>query len=611
MWKKTLYDDYNVWIDESDKSYARLSGSKATARRVATNVKAQVNKEHKALRLREGRARWLEDYHWRKSITLLNHNTEIEDGSPIPGEAQKQIRLCIRGRQRQPITQIHADRIAPPDAWSAASFEDYVTDLVKSSVTGTLHGQLYSPGNSHTLAVTRKLHMLFNDSELEMYWGIIACNRALSFFYKNSQFSEAQSFFSRMEDRDLLTSPETFNIVLRGSVKRKDIVHFSYILEQMIRRGVKPNAATWEAYFQINPSDHAKSEIYQSLRDKQVLKDTTAMKNFLNMTVREVLVKQFRKGHTISWVLGYLDRLDAFSWLSTSAGNIILDEVGNRSPAEEMLGALYQLKIRGMRFDEVTMNTVLHHCLPSRDHDTAITALWRFRKGFGILPGKVAYDALFQHAWRSRLYNCAKVIWRYACVEGQVTQRMKRFVSNSILRDLPDESTDKEANHKSIWKAAIGKVVVGVGLALEPTSDPHRTNSHSDKLVGTGEFFTSPVNYNPQQIRRSCVELFSEDLAMAHCFHIKSELDVLLRKALAMDRQWALEDVSGQKSFQWIWHHSIPVKLKMNFPARFLRRHHPGRDWERSLHEQHPSKYRGAKDSPCEYRTLVLDDILD
>ena len=498
--------------------------------------------------------------------------------------------------------------------------------------------------------------MLFADPELEMYWSIIACNMALSFFYKNSQLSEARSFFSRMEDRDLLTSPETWNIVLRGSVKRKDIVHFNYILDQMTTRGLKPNAATWEAFFQINPSDQARSEVYQSMRDKQVFSNPTAMKRFLNMTVREVLVKQFRNGHTISWILEYMDRLNAFSWLSTSAGNIILDEVGNRSPPEEMLGVLHQLRLRGMRFDEVTMNTVLHHCLPSRDHDTAIAALWRFRKSFGILPGKVAYDALFQHAWRSHFFNCAKVIWRYACVEGQVTQRMKRFVSNSVLRDLPDAPPDEAMARNRMWKAAIGKVVVGVGLALGPKSEPHRNyspldtsvgdNSHEtdsssdkpvgdahdgpnsslnkpfgdepdgtdsslDKAIGDGESSTSAVSDGKQPIRNIWVELFSEDLAMAHCSHVQSSLDVLLRKALAIDRQWALEDVTGQKSFQWIWHHSIPVRLKSNFPARFLGRHHSGRDWEHYLQEQHPSEYQGAEDSPYEYRTLVLDDISD
>ena len=103
--------------------------------------------------------------------------------------------------------------------------------------------------------------------------------------------------------------------------------------------------------------------------------------------------------------------------------------------------------------------------------------------------------------------------------------------------------------------------------------------------------------------------VFSEDLSVAHCFQIKDDLDNLLRKALAMDRQWALEDIHRQKPFHWIRENSIPVELKENFPARFLPKQHPGRDWDLYLKEKHPSLYQGDEDSLCDYRTLELGDI--
>ena len=473
LWNRALYEEPLVWDDPLNARYTLAPAFKALARRVKSRVNSKIHKDNKAHQLRKGEERWQQEFYWRRSLILLITHTIINDQTPETEVGRIQTRQFLRDRYKQRFTQIHADRIPRPDLWSVTQFEDYVTDLVTSSVTGTLHSQLYDSEDSHTLAVGRLLHDIFGNRRLDKYWSISACNMALSFFYRRSQFRKARLLISRMEDRDLITSPETFNIVLRASVKRKDNIHFNYILDQMVKRGVKPNTGTWEAFFMINTSHWARSMVYQSMRDRNIFHETSAMRSFLKLTIRDLLAKQLQEGKTISQFLEYMDRLRSFSWLSTAVGNVILDEIGDRGLVQDTIKVLDQLEIRGMRFNETSLNIILHQCLPNRDQDVAIRTIRRFRTKYSLLPGEMAYDLLFRQVWRSRLYNCSKVIWRYACVEGMVTQRMKRSVANSLLSDPPDIVNDERTTRGTVWKAAAGKIVVGVGLTSHLKTKKH------------------------------------------------------------------------------------------------------------------------------------------
>ena len=256
-------------------------------------------------------------------------------------------------------------------------------------MTGSLHGQYYKGNDSHIASVVRLLRELFANPRLFAYPSITACNIAMAYCYKVSQFAEARSILSRMEDHDLLTSAETFNIMLRGSAKCKNTQHFNYILKQMIERGLKPNAETWMIFYQISMSDQVRSEAYHRMRDKGVLVDPLAMKYFLTLASRTVLSEHFEEGRSVASFVEYLDGPGELGRLTTAVGNIILDEVGNRSSVQDVVATLKDLKQHGMKFDEVTLNTVLHHCLPNRDHDHAIKTLKRFRQWYTLLPGKI------------------------------------------------------------------------------------------------------------------------------------------------------------------------------------------------------------------------------
>ena len=570
-------------------------------RRIASENKAQRYKIHRISTLRRIGAidERLREIQWRRSIGLLIAHTEIKEDD-LPQDALDDNYEDRSGRPGYRFDQIHAAQVPRPCTWSTDNFKDYVAALVKSSVTGALHQQLYNAGDSHLKSVTRILHQLFDNPQWNAYVSISACNMAMSFFYKRFQMSEARSILSLMEDRGLLTSSESFNITLSGSVQLKDVGNFEYILRQMIERGIKPNAETWMMFYRISNSDQARSEIYQCMRDKGVLQYPSVFNTFLKLTIRDVLVRQFEKGRSSTSLLEYLNRLDPRLSRSPDIANVILDEIGKRSPMRDVIKVLKQLHQLGMRFDEVTMNTMLHYCLPNKDHDDAIEIIHRFRERYKLRPGKLAYEALFRQAWRSRLYNCSKVIWKYACLEGFVTKWMRRLVINSLLRELPAEPDEQSMTRGDMWRVAAGKLVVGLTLDVESHATFHRSSSSTSLLESKGSTTTALFDHEGK-VQNRWIECLWQDIALAYRFRIPENLDDLLRRALALDRQWALEAVSTQKSLKWMLQHSIRVKLGENLAARFPALNRPDLVSKRYWEEQNPLDFQGSGDAEEDY----------
>ena len=603
-WANTLHD-FDLRDDLKIPRYSK--GDKTIARRVASEVRSQIHKIDKALAVEylQGINPGLQEIQWHRSLRLLIAHTKIKENRlPEDDLDEGYERRGKRRRRRNQFPQTAADRVPRPFTWSTENFKEYVSSLVGSSVTGPLHRQLYDAGDSHRSSVMRILHQLFNDPQLNAYISIAACNTALAYFYRMSRFADSRSILSLMEDRGLLTSTETFNIILRGSAHLKNVGNFEYILKQMIERGIKPDVRTWMVFYRISDSDQARSEIYHSMREKGVLQHPGAMRDFLIVTIRDVLIRHFEKGRSIASLLEHLNGLDTDLWLSADFANVILDEIAKRSPMQGVIKVLKQLERLGMGFDEVTLNTLLHHCSPNRNHDEAIEILRCFRERYGLLPGRLAYDTLFRQVWYHRLYNCSKVIWTYACSEGFVTYRMKRRVANSLLRDLPADHDAQPISRGEMWRAAGGKFVVGLSLLVKSHAAFHRPSS-SASLLSRKEPTTPERSDHDRRIHNEWTDCFSQDAALAYRVHIHEHLDVLLRRALALDRQWALEDVSTQNSFEWMLRHSIRVELKKNFAAKFSSSNRTDQALKNYLEEQHPLNFQGSEDSeeyysPCE-----------
>lgn len=512
---------------------------------------SQKHKEDKIKRRNELNATGLVPADWRDSYTILKKST-ISSSTILGAD-----RLWT-GSGRRPVSQLRADSIVQPSEWSVSDFRDYVEDLAKSSVSPLRHRQLYRGEESHISAVAEQLVQVFGDIRLERYWSVRACNIALGFYYSHSMLHFARNLYSQMEDHRYLTSTETFNIMLRYSAFQQNIGQVRYLLEAMVNRGLKPNGHTWEAFFLVNESNHFRYTVFQSMRDRGVLDDLHTMHSFLTLNIRKTFSSQLDQGRTVTWFLDYMDKLDQFKWLSTSIGNVLLDEVGKRDSVDEAMDLLDQLEPRGMKSDKVTLNTLLHQCLPIRKHELAIDILRRLGR-HKIYPDKVAYESIFRQFCRSRLYNCAKVAWRYACVEGQASSAMRNLVGRSLKRHLEGPPPDPLLPRRSDrWNCLAGVIIVGVDQGYRQDRATYRSVS-----IETG---TPSID----GVADAATTLLKQDLELAHHHHVDRSLPDLLTEALILDRQWASVGAWQHKSLDWFVENSISVKLKHTFPARFL-----------------------------------------
>lgn len=531
-------------------SQAELSKSQYRHWKAAVE-RSQIQKEDKIRRRNELNATGFVQASWRDSYTILKKSTT--SSSTI----QSADRLWT-GSGRRPVSQLRADSIVRPSEWSVSDFRDYVEDLANSSVSPLRHRQLYRGKESHVSAVAEQLVQVFGNIRLERYWSVRACNIALEFYYRYSMLDFARDLYSQMEEHRYLTSTETFNIMLRYSAFQKNIAQFHYLLEAMVNRSLKPNAQTWEAFFLVNKSNRIRYAVFKSMRDRGVLDDLHTMLSFLTLNIRETFSSQLDQGRTVTWFLDYMDKLDQFKWLSTSIGNVLLHEVGKRGSVKEAIDLLDQLEPRGMKPDKVTLNTLLHQCSPIRKHELAIDILRRFSR-HRIYPDKVAYESIFRQFCRSRLYNCAKVAWRYACVEGQASLAMRSLVGRSIKRQLQGPPPNPLLPRRSDkWNCLAGGIIVGVYQGYPQESATYRAVSIVRKTPSFDE------------VADAAKTRLQQDLELAHRHRMDRSLPDLLTEALIMDRQWARERAWQHKSLDWFMENSISVKLKHSFPARFL-----------------------------------------
>lgn len=538
------------YVVPGDPSLAGLSKSQYRHWKTAVE-RSQKHKEDKIRRQDELNAMSLIPAHWRDSFKILKKST-------ISSSIIQCADRLWTGSGRRPVSQLRADSIVRPSEWSVSGFRDYVEDLANSSVSPLRHRQLYRGKDSHISTVAEQLVQVFGDIRLERYWSVKACNIALEFYYRHSMLDSARTLYSQMEDRRYLTSTETFNIMLRESASRRNIAQFQFLLEAMVNRSLRPNAQTWEAFFLVNKSNQFRYTVFQSMRDQGVLDDLHTMHNFLTLNIRETFSSQLDQGRTVMWFLDYMDQLDQFKWLSTSIGNILVDEVGKRDSVEEAIDLLDQLELRGMKPDKITLSTLLHQCLPIRNHDLAIGILRRLGR-HKIYPDKAAYESSFRQFCRSRLYNCAKVVWRYACTEGQASSAMRNLVARSIMRQLRGPPPDLLLPRRSdVWNYLAGVIMAGVeqGYPQDPATD------RAISVEGGMSSFDG--------IADAAKTLLEQDLELAHHHRVDRSLPDLLTEALIMDRQWANERAWQHKSLDWFVENSISVRLKHTFPARFL-----------------------------------------
>jgi pentatricopeptide repeat protein len=308
--------------------------------------------------------------------------------------------------------------------------------------------------------VTEIIRNLFKDPECKHAISRTACNEAMQFFVKINRLEDVRVLFVHMEMLNLPMVPETFNTMLRGAAKNEDLHNFHFILHLMLRRGLAPNGNTWIAFMMAHPDVRVKLHILAAMTDKGLTAHPSIMKEVSQQLVQPEIDSSLEQNLSQSQFVAHMDSRYGPEWLSLDSANRALHSLGARGLISRCWEFLNFMSSRFIQYDNYSINTILHHCKQATNLTGAVELLRSLptRGNFRFVPDEETYRILFELAWRSRSYNLARVIWRYACLSAATTHTMRTRVFRSMLyvgyknlRPTPRER----------WKQFAGPVIFG------------------------------------------------------------------------------------------------------------------------------------------------------
>ncbi|KAK2019402.1 hypothetical protein LZ32DRAFT_231596 [Colletotrichum eremochloae] len=340
-------------------------------------------------------------------------------------------------------------KIPKPQKWTSETFLAYVTAITNARLPERLASKFYGSGTTANKAAIALLKAAFADKAASKAHSRRAFNQVLHFIelHGDSHLDEAREFF---KSRSKLTLPPvdtgTFNILLTGNVKAKDLYNFDSILKLMIRNGCLPNEKTWSLFLQLMESEHVRRHVIQIMHSLGLLLNPTAVQ----LIAKELVVYDIRHVRD-KWpgMREFLQSQDAKYgkyWVSRGSMNKIMSELGrlgNFTSCLDLFDIMTELSLTTPT--TLTLNTVLYHARSQRNFAVA-RAILRRASLFKIAFDEQTYHELFSLAFRDRRPNAMGLIWRYACLEGKTSWHMRNRVSGLMEqseRELKVKTDDK------------------------------------------------------------------------------------------------------------------------------------------------------------------------
>ncbi|KAL8763069.1 MAG: hypothetical protein Q9184_001029 [Pyrenodesmia sp. 2 TL-2023] len=464
-------------------------------------------------------------YNWRIALSdLEKHSDPNASNTPTPPvDVELPTKIHIP-------RNVRADKIEPTTQWTKVSFHDYVVQVAHSSVNRLVARQLYQKDETHSDVVADVLERVFAARSAKYVITVDAGNVALKFFFRVGKSARGRDLFRRLQELQRNIHPSTYNIMLEAAAAQKDLFTFTALLKAMIRHGVRPNSYTWLLLARAAPGEDVQMVIIDKLIQKTAMQDPEIMKTAASLILPHVATEYLKSGKDPQYLLDFLGTNFQPEWFSGMACQKVIDQVGVYHSTPQALMILQRFCDRGYRPTAGMLLLLLRQCSWSRAHDLAADILRLFRTEYAIQPSIQIHDVLFGQAWRSRLYNCCRVIWIHACVTGLASFHMQEQVKES----LAIERSLKISSHSRgrTWNETAGKAIVGC--------DPVYGDSRKKWDLLSSWTQAQENHYDRDKFLRTARSMLASDLAVSQHYRIEEPLDELLPMALAKDRQWAL-----------------------------------------------------------------------
>ncbi|KAL2045540.1 hypothetical protein N7G274_001968 [Stereocaulon virgatum] len=507
---------------------------------------------------------------WRLPLLQLEQHYRSRDGngaasSLVDGQSQKRKVMqqdFIRTVSSSPkgLNNARLAREVPrPSRWSQTTFSGYITDVAKSQVSQVRIPRVLKPqreGWSNHADVVKIFDDLFYDPTLKNFVSLEACNKALQYYYKHGLIAKARTLYDHMNTLRMRISTDTFNIILRGAASNKDLHTFTFLLHRMLKRGFSPDENTWLSLLIAVDSVEVRAILRHKMEQKGLLKSPHTRVAIAALMIPNELDFHVGNDHDPMTFLDHMDARYGTAWLTTRAGNYFLSEISKLRSVTESLKLLQQMKERKFAANEVTLNTLLHRCAPSRSRLDTMEVLRFCENQFGLRPGRVGYNTLFLQAWNKQQLNFARVIWRSACIDGCVTFKMRQLVFKGLLSDKPhippgNPNTEDLQNRGmlDLFRLLAGEFVVGIG------------QPQTSELAELGKAsWESRSVQKAMRVRRAKLLLEIDTLVAGSC-RLMLPLPELMQRALDLDHKWLAGRVYNTDNTQKLIQDGVQVEV--------------------------------------------------
>lgn len=343
-----------------------------------------------------------------------------------------------------------ANAIEMPALWTKHSFEEYVVALTYGQVPPEKHHDFYGNGPDHQEVVAALLVRAFTLAETRPAISLSAVKLALTYLQKRGPgFRRAhEQVFAQIDLQDLPADTETYDILLVGAARWGDSRSYISVLKTMVRKGFRPQATAWLAFFEMTHDRNRKHKILAGMRKKGLdrirpIYDQMTRRQAL-LALESQLAKQAKSSHegeAKSYHIGALvqerDRQHGQTWLDTMTLNKMLEVLGRslEFDACKHLLAIAQ-KERRVKPDVVTLNTMITHI---RDVSEWIGVMETLQSRHPRLtPDEITYHKLFSIAWTLNKPNMMAVVWRYATIAKLAPSKMVSRLNSLFVREAAD-----------------------------------------------------------------------------------------------------------------------------------------------------------------------------
>ncbi|KAI1274012.1 hypothetical protein F5Y07DRAFT_374750 [Xylaria sp. FL0933] len=353
-----------------------------------------------------------------------------EEMVTVYGNSTDFAKMAERPKHKLYQLTCRADEIPRPTVWTRSSFERYVAKLVFARVPTHLHQSLYPIGLSHQATVVHLLTRLFSSEDLRDFMSVTALKMALQYIHARAPVFRpaARAISYQAELQHLPLDAEVFQTFLTSAARAGDIQGFNSVLRAMHRKGHYMRVETWNSFLTMIQNPKVKSYITRKMRSRGLHRLRPILEEIGRQKVILFLQNFSDTEIDMQRLLHAQESKYGSSWLDTITLNRIIDVLGSRGSLEachELLDSVDDSRL--VKPDHYTLNTMMTHTM-SIPQKIALLSRWP-----KLRPDDVTYQLFFKAAWKQRLPNMLRIIWRYA-VFANLTNSKMRYTLKELMR---------------------------------------------------------------------------------------------------------------------------------------------------------------------------------